>query len=46
MTEQIRMEEAREYVKSLRQFYNHLAVYVIVCGILVFINLESSPGDF
>ncbi len=46
MTEQSRMDEAREYVKSLREFYNHLAVYLIVCGMLVFINLESSPGYF
>lgn len=38
--------EARKRVKALRDFYMHLATFVIVNAFLIVLNLVTSPGDF
>jgi hypothetical protein len=35
--------EARERVRALRAFYQHLIVYAVVMGMLLLINVTSSP---
>ncbi|MDH3730763.1 MAG: 2TM domain-containing protein [Acidimicrobiia bacterium] len=40
------MERARKRAKDLREFYVHLATYVVVCGFLVAIDLiDDSTAD-
>ena len=39
-----RYEEARRRVRSLRGFYTHLLVYMLVNAGLVVLNLVTSPG--
>jgi hypothetical protein len=36
--------EARERVRALRAFYQHLIVYLAVIGFLLLVNLASSPN--
>lgn len=38
--------EARKRVKALRDFYVHLATFVVINAFLIIINLMTSPGDF
>lgn len=39
-------ERAKKRVEEKIGFYSHLAVYIIVNAILLFINLTQSPGDY
>ncbi len=43
MDEQARYERARKRVEELREFYQHLIVYLAVNAFLVVINLLTSP---
>ena len=36
-------EQAREYVDSIKDFYKHLASFVVVIGFLTALNLITSP---
>ena len=38
--------KAKERVKELKGFYGHLASYVVVIPVLIFINLYFSPKHF
>jgi hypothetical protein len=46
MDEQVRYEEAKKRVSEIRDFYQHLAMYVVINIALVVVNLLSSPGYF
>ena len=43
MSEQGKYDRAKQRVESLRAFYNHLIIYVVVNIGLVVINLVTSP---
>lgn len=43
MDEQVRYEEAKQRVSQIRDFYQHLAVYLVINAGLVLINLLTSP---
>jgi len=43
--QEIKYQKAKERVATLRDFYSHLTVYVIVILGLIFINLTTSPGS-
>jgi hypothetical protein len=45
-TENARYEEARRHVHKLRGFYSHAAVYFVIMGFLLLVNLTTSPGHF
>ena len=40
----VAMERARARARELRDFYGHLAVYLLVCVGLVFIDLVTGSG--
>lgn len=45
-TEEIKLERVKKRVKELKGFYKHLAVYLIVNGVLLIINyLQLEPGE-
>jgi uncharacterized membrane protein len=44
MDEQARYEQAKKRVTELKDFYQHLIVYLAVNAFLVVINLLTSPG--
>jgi len=44
MDEQAGYEEAKKRVSEIREFYQHLTVYLVINAALVLINLLSSPG--
>lgn len=44
LTANPRYEEARRRARSLRGFYTHLMVYMLVNAALVVMNLVTSPG--
>lgn len=37
-------EEARKYVRELREFYSHVATFVVINIVLNIINWLTSPG--
>ena len=39
-------KEARKRVRALRDFYMHLATFVVINAFLIVLNLMTSPGDF
>jgi len=43
MDDQARYERAKQRVKALKDFYRHLAVYVLVNALLLVINLVTTP---
>ncbi|MFW0738081.1 MULTISPECIES: 2TM domain-containing protein [unclassified Flavobacterium] len=43
-TEAERLYRARKKVKEIREFYEHLTVFILVTIILITINLLTSPG--
>ncbi|MFD2940608.1 2TM domain-containing protein [Flavobacterium notoginsengisoli] len=43
-TEADRYYDAQKKVKEIREFYEHLTVYVLVNPIVIFVNLMTSPG--
>ena len=43
-TEAERLYRARKKVKEIREFYEHLTVFILVTIILIMINLLTSPG--
>jgi len=43
-TEAERYYDAQKRVKEIREFYEHLTVYVLVNPIVVVVNLMTSPG--
>lgn len=45
MAETKRHEQAKEYVRKLKGFWIHLAVYVIVNACLIALNLVKRPDD-
>jgi hypothetical protein len=42
--QETKYQKAKERVATLRDFYTHLSVYVLVMLGLIFINLTTSPG--
>ena len=38
-------DEARERIESEREFYGHLAIYLVVNAMLMVLNLITSPGS-
>ena len=44
MDEQARYERAKKRVEELREFYQHLVVYLVVNAFLLALNLWTSPG--
>jgi len=46
MDEQARYDEAKKRVSEIKEFYQHLATYVVINGMLVVINLLTSPQYF
>lgn len=44
--EEQRYKEARKKVRRLRNFYSHVAMYVVVSTFLTFVNWFSSPGHW
>jgi hypothetical protein len=43
-TDDAAYRDARERVRALRAFYQHLIVYAAVMGMLLLINLSTSPS--
>ncbi|SFC98134.1 2TM domain-containing protein [Flavobacterium phragmitis] len=43
-TEADRYYDAQKKVKEIREFYEHLTVYVLVNPIVIVVNLMTSPG--
>lgn len=43
-TEAERYYDAQKRVKELKEFYEHLTVYVLVNPIVIVVNLMTSPG--
>lgn len=39
-------ERAKKRVEELKGFYSHLAVFIIINGILILINLVTSPNSW
>lgn len=39
-------ERAKRRVEELKGFYSHLAVFLVINGILIFINIVTSPGSW
>lgn len=39
-------DRARQRVKEIKGFYSHLAVYIIINGMLFLINWLTSPGGW
>jgi hypothetical protein len=39
-------KEARKRVRRLRNFYSHIAMYVVVSTFLTFVNWFSNPGHW
>ena len=46
MDEQARYDEAKKRVSEIKEFYQHLATYVVINAVLVVINLLTSPQYF
>lgn len=42
-TEQSSYQQAQKKVKAIREFYEHLMVFILVTVILIAINLTTSP---
>ena len=43
MNEMERYQKAKKQVEQIKRFYRHLSSYVVVIGILIFINLRYTP---
>lgn len=43
-TEAERYYQAQKKVKEIREFYEHLAVYILCNPIVIVVNLMTSPG--
>ncbi len=39
-----RYQAARKYVRELREFYTHLAAYIVVNGFLFIVDVITGPG--
>ncbi|OPY40387.1 MAG: hypothetical protein A4E42_02147 [Methanoregulaceae archaeon PtaU1.Bin222] len=39
-------ERAKRRVEELKGFYSHLAVFLVINGILILINIVTSPGSW
>jgi hypothetical protein len=44
MDEQGRLERAKKRVAEIKEFYQHLTVYLVVMAALAIINVVTSPG--
>lgn len=44
-TEYDKYKRAKEQVEQIKGFYSHLASFILVMGILIFINLMYSPQE-
>jgi len=42
MDDQMRYEAAKKRVEELRDFYQHLAIYILINAVLIIINLLTS----
>lgn len=42
-TDYEKYQKAKKQVEEIKGFYSHLAVYILVMGLLVFINLKYTP---
>ena len=46
MNDQVAYEDAKERVKELRGFYQHLVAYVLINVFLFVVNVLTSPGSW
>lgn len=44
MDEQARYERAKKQAEELRDFYQHLVIYLVINAFLLLLNLRTSPG--
>ncbi len=44
MDEQARYDRARKRVEELKEFYQHLVVYVLINAFLIVVNILTCPG--